>query len=245
MVLSDIVIVLCRATEPGNVGAVCRVMKNMGLSRLRMVAPGPLDETSLLARAIHAEDVWRSAGFFDSLAEATADCSLVVGTTCRRGKKRKTTMEPRARTAWLAGRDSQGDAVALVFGNERAGLDAEEIELCNFASHIPVDEVFPSLNLSHAAAIYIYELFKALDSTERGVKGQWVPLDQQAINVMVGELTDNLKNLGFYKKAGREEQERFFRDLISRAALTERECRYFANIIAKSARLASKEESAK
>jgi len=102
MILSDVVIILCRATEPGNVGAVCRVMKNMGLSQLRMVAPDPLNEATLLARLVHAEDVWRNARFFDTLPDAAADCSLVVGTTRRRGRKRKgVTLEPRALMDWL------------------------------------------------------------------------------------------------------------------------------------------------
>ena len=252
MRLSDVIIVLARPSEPGNVGAVCRAMKNMGLSRLRLAAPEfSGDEAVIRARAVHAADVWEKAEFFDSLASAVKDCALVIGTAQRRGRHRKITMTPVEIAAFL--KERPGPA-ALVFGNERTGLDAEEIELCNFASHIPVDEAFPSLNLSHAAMIYTYELFRALTPAgtpaeagiDRGsppagaVKGQWVPLGQEAIDGMVRELTDNLKNLGFYKQAGREEQERFLRDIFSRAAMTEREGRYFANIIAKAARLGSR-----
>jgi tRNA C32,U32 (ribose-2'-O)-methylase TrmJ len=69
------------------------------------------------------------------------------------------------------------------------------------------------------------------------VKGQWVPLDQGAIETLVREIMDNLKTLGFYKRLGREEQERFFRDIFSRSAMTEREGRYFVDIIAKAVRL--------
>jgi tRNA/rRNA methyltransferase/tRNA (cytidine32/uridine32-2'-O)-methyltransferase len=133
---------------------------------------------------------------------------------------------------------------ALVFGNERTGLEDDELELCNLASHIPVDEAFPSLNLSHAVQIYAYELFNVLSGTqdssrEDAVKGQWVPLTQEAIDALVRKITDNLKTIGFYKQAGMEERERFFRDVFSRAALTEREGSYFADIIAKAARLAT------
>jgi len=72
------------------------------------------------------------------------------------------------------------------------------------------------------------------------VKGQWVPLDQEAISALVRKVTDDLKLLGFYKQAGREEQERFFRDIFSRAALTEREGRYFASLISRAVRLTVK-----
>jgi len=239
MVLSDIVIILCRASEPGNVGAVCRVMKNMGLSRLRMVAPGPMDKAPLLARAIHAEDIWHKADFYDSLAGAAADCSLVVGTTRRRGRKRKNaTMEPRALASWLKGRDAA--PLALVFGNERTGLDDEELDICNIASHIPVSEDFPSLNLSHAVQVYAYEMFLALGGERAGpVKGEWVPLDYQETVKLTGDITGILAGLGFYKHPGRAVQTRFLRDLVCRAGLTEREGRYLKDIFAKAARLGS------
>ena len=257
MLLSDVVIVLSRPERAGNVGAVCRAMKNMGLSRLRLVAPVTdtfsLSEAGLgfggdlaviRARAIHAVDVWEKAETFDTLAAAVKDCAVVVGTTRRRGSHRKqVTMTPSETAGFL--KTHPGPA-ALVFGNERTGLEDEELELCNFASHILANETFPSLNLSHAVQIYAYELFRALayPSSEgapvEAVKGQWVPLDQTAIEILVGEIMENLKTLGFYKRLGQKEQERFFRDIFSRSAMTEREGRYFAGIIAKAVRLAQK-----
>ena len=233
-------------------GAVCRAMKNMNLSRLRLSAPefagqpASLSEASftyggseavIRARAVHAIDIWEKAEVFDSLAEAVKDCSLVIGTTQRRGRRRKQTMTPVETAAFL--KNHPGPA-ALVFGNERAGLDSEEIELCNFASHIPAGESFPSLNLSHAVMVYTYELFKTLTPSEDAVKGQWVPLDQETMALLARDLTETLKSLGFYKQAGREDQERFFRDIFSRAAMTKKEAAYFTSIITKAARLESK-----
>jgi tRNA/rRNA methyltransferase/tRNA (cytidine32/uridine32-2'-O)-methyltransferase len=237
-------------------------MKNMGLSRLRLAAPvfsaaetsGAFslseaglgfggDQAVIRARAIHAVDVWEKAETFDSLSAAVKDCALVVGTTRRRGRHRKqVSMTPRETAAFL--KTHHGPA-ALVFGNERAGLEDEELDICNFASHIPADDSFPSLNLSHAVQIYAYELFNALsslrveDATD-AVKGQWVPLDQEAVEILVKEIMENLRTLGFYKRLGQKEQERFFRDIFSRSAMTEREGRYFADIIAKAVRLAQK-----
>jgi len=255
--LSDVIIVLTRPAEAGNVGAVCRAMQNMGLYRLRLVKPefnelapdeASLSETGfsyggsrevIRARAVHASEIWEKAESFDSLAEAIKDCALVIGTTCRRGRKRKQlSMTPSELAHFL--KKHPGPA-ALVFGTERTGLEEEEIQLCNLASHIPADKKFPSLNLSHALQVYAYELFKSLAEPElEAVKGQWVPIKQEVIEALVADVTDNLGMLGFYKQAGREEQRRFFRDVFSRAAITEKEGQYFSRLITRAVRLALK-----
>jgi tRNA/rRNA methyltransferase/tRNA (cytidine32/uridine32-2'-O)-methyltransferase len=237
MELSDVVIVLSRPAEAGNVGAVCRAMKNMGLSRLRLVSPAFPDEGVIRARALHAGDLWDRAEYFDTLKAALVDCSLVIGTTRRRGQRRKAiSPDPAELAAYL--KDRSGPA-ALVFGNERTGLEAEELNLCNMASHIPAAAVFPSLNLSHAVQIYAYELFRVLGpgAAERGGR---IPLVQQEVDLLVHSVIDSLESLGFYKQPGREEQERFFRDVFSRAGLTIREARYMGDIFAKAARLGRK-----
>jgi tRNA/rRNA methyltransferase/tRNA (cytidine32/uridine32-2'-O)-methyltransferase len=234
MRLSDIVIVLARPSESGNVGAVCRAMKNMGLSQMRLVAPEIHDTAALLARAVHAGDVWENARTFNTLAEAVADCVFVVGTSRRRGHKRKTvTMLPHELAEYLAEREGK---TALVFGNERTGLETPELALCNLASHIDADAVFPSLNLSHAAQIYCYELRSAL--VESGpAAGHWEPVDRTATDTLVKSISNSLAQIGFYRNRGREEQEIFFRDIINRAGLTVNEARYLGNIFAKAAKL--------
>jgi tRNA/rRNA methyltransferase/tRNA (cytidine32/uridine32-2'-O)-methyltransferase len=283
MQLSDFVVILSRVSEPGNAGAVCRAMKNMGLSRLRLVAPPPLDETRVRARAVHAVNIWDNAERFDTLAEAAMDCSLLIGTTRRRGRHRKgVTMDPRTLAAWLRerGREQDPDSggpeadlkalpghagpIGLVFGNERTGLEDSELDLCNIASHIPVSDAFPSLNLSHAVQIYVYELFLAFggrqawrpasfeaersaEAAERRlapfetapapVKGDWTPLNRAQVEELTTSITGTLADLGFYQHPGREEQYRFLRDLVSRAGLGESEGRYLANIFAKAGRL--------
>jgi tRNA/rRNA methyltransferase/tRNA (cytidine32/uridine32-2'-O)-methyltransferase len=243
MRLSDIVIVLSRPAESGNVGAVCRAMKNMGLSKLRLVAPEITDTAALRARAIHAGDVWEGAQTFDTLAGAVADCTIVAGTSRRRGHKRKAiTMNPRELAGYLAGRE--GNA-ALVFGNERTGLETGEIALCSLASHIDADAAFPSLNLSHAVQIYCYELRAALNAAQDAVegameapRGRWMPVDRITAETFAASISGSLAKIGFYRYRGREEQEIFFRDLINRAGLTVNEARYLGTIFAKASKLA-------
>jgi tRNA/rRNA methyltransferase/tRNA (cytidine32/uridine32-2'-O)-methyltransferase len=164
MKLEEIVVILCRPGDPGNIGAVCRAMMNMGLSKLRITGLSGADlapfEGEIRSRAVHAAGIWEGAGYFETLEAAAADCGILAGTTRRRGRKRKdVTMDCRELARWLCGRPGKA---ALAFGNERSGLDDEELALCNIASHIPVSGAFPSLNLSHAVQIYGYELFRAL-----------------------------------------------------------------------------------
>jgi tRNA/rRNA methyltransferase/tRNA (cytidine32/uridine32-2'-O)-methyltransferase len=216
-------------------------MKNMGLSRLRIVAPeAPLLEEQIRARAVHAGDIWEKAEHFPTLQEAVADCNLVIGTTRRRGKKRKQlSMTPEEVAEFCITRPGPA---ALVFGNERTGLDADEIVLCNLASHIPVDEAFPSLNLSHAVQIYTYVLHRSFTSHElRDIPGTWKPIAQEELSQLVQSITDSLASIGFYKQAGRDLQERFFRDLFARAGITQDERVYLEGIFKKMSKLAEQE----
>jgi tRNA/rRNA methyltransferase/tRNA (cytidine32/uridine32-2'-O)-methyltransferase len=258
MKLTEIVIILCRPSDPGNIGAVCRAMKNMGLSRLRIAGFSRPDfapvEGEIRARAVHAADLWERAEYFDTLEAAAADCAILAGTTRRRGRKRKNvTMDSRELAQWL--REMPGPA-ALAFGNERTGLEDAELDLCNIASHIPVSDDFPSLNLSHAVQIYAYELYCALGSALPGedpagglptarpgpqpVKGAWIPLTQDQAGSLTTTIVKDLESLGFYRHPGREEQTRFIRDFISRAGLSEREGKYLGDIFAKAARMAGR-----
>ena len=238
MVLDDIYIILSRPSEPGNAGAVCRAMKNMGLRHLRIAASElPNNTEKLLARAIHASDIWDNAEHYDSLKDALADCTISAGTSRRRGRRRKlNTLCPRELAGFLQPKTGKA---AIVFGNERTGLNREELELCNLASHIPVSPEFPSINLSHAVQIYTYELHLTLDNNSgwMPVPGQWVSMDTGEIEAQVKKISESLESLGFYKYPGREEQERFLRDLIARAGLSLNEGRYLGNIITKAGRL--------
>lgn len=234
MFLQDVKIILCKTADSGNVGAVCRVMKNMGLSQLRLAAPQPLILEKIHTLAVNSWDIWENTRIFDDLTAATADCSIVIGTTRRRGHHRKSvSMTPRTLALWLAERPGPA---ALVFGSERSGLHDDELKICNFASHIPVSEDQPSLNLSHAVQVYAYELFLALEQ-QLPVKGEWTAMNQTKTEVLVKSITDALADLGFYKHPNREEQSRFLRDIISRAGLSEKEGEYFKDIIVKAERL--------
>lgn len=243
MNLDSIVIVLDRPEEPRNIGAVCRAMANSNIHTLRIVGKKEeIDVEKVHVLAIHAAYLFDNADFFDSITEATADCVCAAGTTRRRGKKRKGKLllpEEFAATAdkiTTGKRKGDGGKVALVFGNERTGLDDNEILECTMGVTIPSSDEFGSMNLSHAVQIMCYTLFRF---NGRGKTG-YTPVDKKRLKATVTNIADNLHKIGFFKVTGRDDMERFWRDILSRAALSEGEAQYLEKIFDKASGLAGK-----
>lgn len=236
MNLKNIVIVLTNPDESRNVGAVCRAMANSGLSTLRIVGEkSKFDEERVRILAIHAAEIWEKAEFFDSITEATKDCSIAAGTTRRRGKKRGKLLLPEE-FAQTANGLSENGRVAVVFGNERTGLTEEEIDECTMGVTIPSDEGFASLNLSHAVQIISYQLFRTQSKQSNGV--QVVSLER--LDKTVETIANNLQKIGFFKITGRDDMTKFWRDILSRASLSEGEATYIEQTFNKAAGLAGK-----
>jgi len=163
--LDRVVVVLVRARNPSNIGAVARAMHDFGASHLRIVNEYavPFEEARA---AVDAAAVLSSAKAFTSLAEAVADCTLVVGTTAvgERALEHPLHALPEASEAIHAELASKEARVALVFGSEKTGLSNEELSLCNWLLTIPMqqheDLRHPSMNLGQAAAVCLYELVR-------------------------------------------------------------------------------------
>ena len=158
--LSRIRIILVNTSHPGNIGATARAMKNMGLSRLYLVAPADYPSGVALGRAASALDVLDGAVVVESLQAAVADCGLVIGTSARSRHIPWPVLEPDDCAA-RAVAASAANEVALVFGREDRGLSNEELQLCHFHVQIPANEEYSSLNLAAAAMVLCYEVRKA------------------------------------------------------------------------------------
>jgi tRNA (cytidine32/uridine32-2'-O)-methyltransferase len=157
MNLDNIRIVLVNTTHPGNIGGVARAMKNMGLTRLYLVAPEKFPDEQAVWRAAAAGDLLDSAVITATLEEAIGDCQFVVGTSARERRIPWPLLDPRqcaARIGAVCGREQ----VAIMFGREDRGLTNEELQLCNLHLHIPTSDAYSSLNLAMAAQIVCYEL---------------------------------------------------------------------------------------
>jgi TrmH family RNA methyltransferase len=156
--LENIRIVLAGPLYGGNVGSVCRVMANMGLSDLAVVAARNLDMDEARMMACSATDLLKGRHEFATLAEAVADCSLVMGATARLGLYRNHSCTPREHAPHIVAEANRAK-VALVFGREDNGLSNEELALCTQIIQIPSTREYTSLNLAQAVAICCYEIY--------------------------------------------------------------------------------------
>src|SRR5688500_17510984 len=119
--VSRIRIVLVGTQHPGNIGSAARALKTMGLRRLVLVAPQRYPHVEAGAMAAGADDVLAQAQIFPTLAEAVADCRLVLGCTARDRRVALEQLSPRAAAARACDVAGGGAEVALVFGRERTG----------------------------------------------------------------------------------------------------------------------------
>ena len=157
--LDNVQIVLVNPSVPRNIGATARALKNTGINRLLLVNPGPWDTPDARRIAHGSADILDGCQIFPDLPAAVASSSLVVGTTHRRGRERKTTtgdalIERIVTTA-------QNQRVSVVFGREKDGLWLDELQYCHELLHFPTAVDYPSINLSHAVFLTAYQLYIA------------------------------------------------------------------------------------
>lgn len=150
-------IVLVGTTHPGNIGAVARAMKNMGLSDLALVAPRKFPHPEAIARASGATGLLESAKVTATLKEALTDCIYVAGASARSRTIHWPTMGPRDTAERLLLEAKKGK-VAVVFGPEKTGLHNDDLDLCHTLLTIPTDPDFSSLNLAMAVQVLTYEI---------------------------------------------------------------------------------------
>lgn len=221
-------VVLVQPAIAGNIGATARIMRNMGLHELVLVAPqASLEDRQAWQMATHGEDILRSARVTPSLADAVADCTLVLGTSARHGGlvRRQSVVTPAEIMPRLAAELRAGQRVAIVFGTEAHGLTDEDVTRCHFLVNIPTDDGYPALNLAQAVAICLYELRKARDADGPGRPSYndqpLVPFAVQ--DMMFTQLERALRAIHFLYGPKADSLMHALRHMLGRARLTQME----------------------
>jgi TrmH family RNA methyltransferase len=197
-------VVLVATRNPLNIGAAARAMTNFGFADLRLVNPySPAFREA--KSAVGASDLLAKACEYPSVAEAVADCAVVIGTTAGRNRQLRHEMVllpnavPRIRSEIASG-------VALLFGSEKRGLSNEDLSHCDWVLQIPTAAKNPSMNLGQAVAVCLYEL--ARDAKASGKIAARARASGADLNRLTATLLEALENSEYLTTSNTRSEER-------------------------------------
>jgi tRNA/rRNA methyltransferase len=218
-----------------NIGAVARVMANFGLEDLRLVRPRDgWPQGRAWASASGADWPLDGARVYQTLEEASSGLHRLYATTARPREVHLPILTPREAAGTLVGAVDEGLNVGLLFGGERAGLETQDIALCQAIVTIPIDPRFRSLNLAQAVAINAYEWRTAVaqDRPPPAFREGPPPADQAMLVGLYGHLEDDLDEAGFFHPAEKKpSMVRNLRAIFARANLNEQEVRTLRGVV--------------
>jgi tRNA (cytidine32/uridine32-2'-O)-methyltransferase len=232
--LDNIRIVLVNTTHPGNIGAVARAMKNMGLRDLYLVAPKHYPHEEALSRASNALDVLDRAVVVTSFDEAIADCGLVIGSSARERAIPWPLLGARE-ASQQAVRESAQHKIAVVFGREDRGLTNEELQRCQLHINIPSNPAYSSLNVAMAVQVIAYELRMAAlaNETSSHLMADWdVPFaNSEDVERFFVHLEETLSQMGFLKAHAPKQTAARLRRMFQRTRLDAMEIQILRGIL--------------
>ncbi len=230
--LSRVVVVLDHPKDVVNIAGVVRVMNNFGLSTLRLVEPDDFDAYRIGGIAHRSADLTQSATLHETLADAVADATFIVGTTARGRTAGRSYARPREVARTIAERAAAG-TVAIVLGREDRGLTNDDLDRCHAVTIIPTDPEYSSLNLAQACLVLAYEIFLAVGEGDsdlpRGRRATRAPT-QEELEETFTALEEGLARIDFYKSREPAAVMRTFRTILARAEPDLREARLLAAV---------------
>jgi tRNA/rRNA methyltransferase len=216
--LPDYRVVMVEPSFEESIGFLARAMKNFGLHSLRLVNPRISLGSNGRSRGGHAQEILDTITTHTSLQEALRGLDLSIGTTAQRGHSSanllRKPMTPRELGIALT---AQSGEVGIVFGREGTGLNNHELSLCDTIVTIPAADAYPTLNLSHAAAIIFYELYQS-----RTPAAETDLASEDVRRTILGYLSESLSQVGLEEyRIGLTV--RAFRSIMGRSAIRRRE----------------------
>jgi TrmH family RNA methyltransferase len=189
-------VVLVDASHPGNIGAVARAMKNMGLHELVLVRPRFFPHEEAIARAAGADDVLSAARVVPTVVEALQGTGFVLATTSRSRDHYFRNLEVRE-AAQRAVAESASAPVAILFGAERTGLTNEDMQAAHALLRIPTGSDYVSLNLAMAVQIVAYEVLRARENVVAPLLRDQPLASPEAMESLYGHLQQTMKLVDF------------------------------------------------
>jgi tRNA/rRNA methyltransferase len=189
-IFENIHVVLVEPANPGNIGSTVRAMKNMGIHNLRLVNPVEYrDAVEQKKMGYRSQEIIETSREFAALSDALADISLVFLATTREGKWKQDFLLP-GNAADIALERAKKEKVAIVFGREDSGVTVDESQLANYFVVIPTAVSYPSLNLSQAVLLVLYEIYQHAEGHRKPI-----PFPKTAAKRAFERLIDNIWDL--------------------------------------------------
>ncbi len=213
-------IILVEPKTPGNIGAIARLMMNFNTKSLSIYNPPKINDEAL-ARAMHAKHILSDFEKITSLPEKLRSMDLVVGTTGITSHKEKEFLRKAETPREFAEKTSDYPGrVGILFGREDKGLSNNELSYCDKLINIPTSENYPIMNLSHAVAVVLYEIFLELDDEELDIDIK--EIDESEREMLIELFSIILEQID-YPPHKKRKTETMFRKLLGRATTTRSE----------------------
>lgn len=223
--LNNIKIILIQTSHPGNIGSAARAMKTMGLTQLTLVRPKSFPDEKATYMSSHATDILDQAVVVETLEEALEGCDLVLGASARFRSLPWPLITPR-QAGDLAVKAANKASVAIIFGNEQAGLSTQELQRCQYHVNIPANPDYSSLNLASSVQVFAYECrMSALGDTPFSQDPVDEPATDKELQHFFAHLEETLRNLNFLKNTCPRKMMQRMRRLYSRVVLEKQEVR--------------------
>jgi TrmH family RNA methyltransferase len=222
-------VVMVDVRNPLNIGAAARAMSNFGFTELRLV--NPYDVAFREARsAVKAQGILENAREYKTIAEAIADCSLVVGTTALGPRLLEHRMRRLEYGGKLVARRLASAPVALLFGSEKFGLSNEEMSYCHWLMRIPTREEHGSMNLGQAVAVCLYEMIRDPRAATLKPEPQR-PADGEDVERLTGLLDEVLSKSGYVHAVTEGSTELKLRRLVRRMNLNAHDVKVWMGMV--------------
>jgi tRNA/rRNA methyltransferase len=188
-VAANIRVVLCQPRNPLNIGAAARAISNFGAHDLRLVDPyDPAFREAV--SAVGGAPVLQSATVYPALAEAVADCHLVVGTTSVGHRELQHPLQRLDSAGHILRSAATAGPIAILFGSEKFGLTNDEMSHCHWLIRIPTTDDTPSMNLGQSVAVCLYEIIRETNQPAWPAKKPMRASDAEQLTRMLLEILD-------------------------------------------------------
>ena len=236
----NIQVVLVNPSHPGNIGAVARAMKNMGLHHLVLVAPRKFPDPEAQWRAASAVDIIDNARVVETLDEAIGDSQFVVGTSARDRRIPWPVQDARLTAARIVERSVQ-EKVSILFGREDSGLNNEELRRCNLHCHLPTHpgSAVRSLSMAVQTVGYVIRMAELEGTLPSDAVSHWENpfATSQDMEYFYQHLEETLVELEFLNPAAPKQLMTRLRRLYSRVRLDDMEVQILRGILKETRRV--------